>query len=88
MFIMFVFCKTSFGIVNFLIDNNILPCISGLSATWVGMLLSTMIQVVGVSTIALVIPRLYCRDWDAIMDRITIAEETDKAEGTKLVATA
>lgn len=88
MFIMFVFCKTSFGIINFLLDNDILPCLFGLSAFWVGMLLATMIQVVGVSTIALAIPRLYCRDWDAIRDRITIAEETDIVEETKLVATA
>ena len=32
-----------------------------------GVLLVTMIQMVGVSAIALVIPRLYVRDWDKIM---------------------
>jgi len=88
MFIMFVFCKTSFGIINFLSDQNILPCLPGLSAFWLGMLLVTMIQVVGVSTIALVIPRLYSRDWDVILARITNAEESDVVEETKLVATA
>ena len=47
-----------------------------------------MIQVVGVSTIALVIPRLYSRDWDVILARITNTEESNVVEETKLVATA
>jgi hypothetical protein len=51
---------------NFL-DNDCLPCLPGLPSVWVGVLLFTLIQVVGVSIIAMIIPRLYARNWDCIL---------------------
>ena len=56
------------------------PCLSGLSSVWMGMLLVTLIQVVGVSIIALVIPRLYARNWAKVK-----MEEGDLVEQSKLV---
>ena len=46
------------------------------------MLLVTLIQVVGVSIIALVIPRLYARNWAKVMVKV---EEGDLLEQSKLV---
>eukprot|EP00090_Calanus_glacialis_P020561 TRINITY_DN31676_c0_g1_i1.p1 TRINITY_DN31676_c0_g1~~TRINITY_DN31676_c0_g1_i1.p1 ORF type:complete len:322 (-),score=93.57 TRINITY_DN31676_c0_g1_i1:226-1191(-) len=84
-FIMFVFCKSSFGIINMLIDTSVVPCLPGLSSVWMGMLLVTLIQVVGVSIIALVIPRLYARNWATVMFNM---EEGDLVEQSKLVRVA
>ena len=47
-----------------------------------GMLLFTLIQVVGVSIIALVIPKLYARHWTKVM---VIMEEGDSVKQSKLV---
>ena len=46
------------------------------------MLLVTLIQVLGVSIIALVIPKLYARNWTKVM---FIMEEGDLVEQAKLV---
>ena len=74
-----------------LIDNHIdfldtgsLPCIPGLSSVWLGILLVTMIQVVGVSIIALVIPRLYDKDWSKL-NKDDIQEKEDVKEKCQLV---
>ena len=61
------------------------PCLPGLSSVWMGMLLVTLIQVVGVSIIALVIPRLYARNWATVMFNM---EEGDLVEQSKLVRVA
>ena len=63
-------------------DTGVLPCLPGLSSVWMGMLLVTLIQVVGVSIIALVIPRLYARNWTKVM---VIMEEGDSVEQSKPV---
>lgn len=84
-FIMFVLCKSSFGIINMLIDTETLPCLPGLPSVWLGMLLVTMVQVVGVSVIALMIPRLYLRDWSKVMGKTVSEEEGEGVEKCNLV---
>jgi len=83
-FIMFVFCKSTFGFVNILIDTGFVPCIPGLSSVWLGILLVTMIQLVGVSIIALVIPRLYARDWNKVKVNTVHEEKGEVVEKCNL----
>ena len=52
------------------------------------MLIVTMIQVVGVSVIALVITRLYARDWSSNMVPTLKDDEGDRVEHSRLVSDA
>ena len=60
-------------------DCQAYPCLPGLPSVLLGVLLVTMVQVVGVSVIAVVIPRLYDRDWGKIMEEGDVAERRNLA---------
>jgi len=65
-FFMFAMCKTVFAIVNGLNEFGVIPCLPGLPSYWLGVLIASFFQILILSPIALVIPRLYVRDLEMI----------------------
>jgi len=86
-FVMFVLCKSSFGIINLLVGHSVIPCLHGLPSYWLGILIVSLVQIVGVSTIGLVIPRIYSGNIERMKKETKEVESCGetKSEQSKLV---
>lgn len=63
LFFIFIVSKTVPAILAILADNDIVPCLPGLPAIRVAALLVALIEMFFVSVVAVVIPRLYNKNW-------------------------
>jgi len=87
---MFMFCKLSETIIGILEAKSVLPCVQGLHSTKVAGMLLILVQIFYMSTLGIILPRLYAKSW--INDKMKSVNATkdgnDKCNGDKIDAEA
>ena len=69
------------------LGHGVIPCLPGLSSSWLGILIVSLVQIAGVSCVGLVIPRIYSGIIEGIKEEIKEEKhlEERKEEQSKLV---